>query len=122
MLIPIADVLDTIQRALVLLGSANNTTSETRREIALGAAHSLFRKYAKGDFSETGTDLFHEPFKEVLVQKVKTDSALSKAVSIANKSAGPKVIRNLIQPDFSREPGQSIQGLARQDLYSVRNS
>ena len=90
-LIPIADVLDTIQRALVLLGSANNTISETRHEIALGAAHSLFRKYAKGDFSETGTDLFGKAFKEVLVQKVDTDSALSKVVSIANKSAGPKV-------------------------------
>ena len=90
-LIPIADVLDTIQRALLLLGSANNTISETRREIALGDAHSSFRKYAKGDFNETGTDLFGEAFKEVLVQKVETDSALSKAVSIANKSAGPKV-------------------------------
>ena len=90
-LIPIADVLDTIQRALVLLGSANNTISETRHEIALGAAHSSFRKYAKGDFSETGTDLFGEVFKEVLVQKVETDLALSKAVSIANKSAGSKV-------------------------------
>ena len=90
-LIPIADVLDTIQRALVLLGSANNTISETRHEIALGAAHSSFRKYAKGDFSETGTDLFGEVFKEVLVQKVETDSALSKAVSIGKKSAEPKV-------------------------------
>ena len=68
-LIQIADVLDTIQRALVLLGSANNTVSETRRETALGAAHSSFRKYAKGDFSKTGTDLLGEPFKEVLVQK-----------------------------------------------------
>ena len=98
-LIPIADVLDTIQKALVLLGSANNTISETRREMALGAAHSSFRKYAKGDFSETGADLFGEAFKEVLVQKVETDSALSKAVSIANKSAGPKVFQ---RPQRSR--------------------
>ena len=90
-LIPIAEVLDTIQRALVLLGSANNTISETRCEIALGAAHSSFRKYAKGDFGEA--------FKEVLVQKVETDSALSKAVSIVNKSAGPKVCQ---RPQHSR--------------------
>ena len=98
-LIPIAEVLDTIQRALVLLGSANNTISETRREIALGAAHSSFRKYAKGDFSETGGNLFGEAFKEVLVQKVETDSALAKAVSIANKSSGPKVFQ---RPQRSR--------------------
>ena len=98
-LIPIAEVLDTIQRALVLLGSANNTISETRREIALGAAHSSFRKYAKGDFSETGGDLFGEAVKEVLVQKVETDSALAKAVSIANKSSGPKVFQ---RPQRSR--------------------
>ena len=62
-------MLDTIQRALVLLDSANNTISETRREIALGATHSSFKKYAKGDFSETEADHFGEAFKEVLVQR-----------------------------------------------------
>ena len=98
-LIPISEVLDTIQRALVLLGSANNTISETRHEIALGAAHSSFRKYAKGDFSKMGGDLFGEAFKEVLVQKVETDCALSKAVSIANKISAPKVFQ---RPQRSR--------------------
>ena len=122
-LIPIADVLDTIQRALLLLGSANNTISETRREIALGDAHSSFRKYAKGDFNETGTDLFGEAFKEVLVQKVETDSALSKAVSIANKSAGTKVYQKSQRGRIAESSGsfQSVDtgtGPARPFLHT----
>ena len=116
-LIPIAEVLDTIQRALVLLGSANNTISET---------HSSFRKYAKGDFSKTGGDIFGEAFKEVLVQKVETGSALSKAASIANKSR--RFFRDLNAAErpnpavfFFRGLGQSIRGLAWQDQLSVQN-
>ena len=74
-----------------------------------------------------GGDLFGEAFKEVLVQKVETDSALAKAVSTANKSSGPKVFQ---RPQcsraaesggfFFRGPGQSIRGLARQDQLSVQ--
>ena len=59
----------------------------------------VIQEVCKGVFSETGADLFGEAFKEVLVQKVETDSALSKAVSIANKSAEPKVYQ---RPQRSR--------------------
>ena len=59
----------------------------------------VIQEVCKGDFSETLADLFGEAFKEVLVQKVETDSALSKAVSIANKSAEPKVYQ---RPQRSR--------------------
>ena len=114
-LIPIAEVLDMIQRALVLLGSANNTISETRREIALGAAHSSFRKYAKGDFSEMGGDLFGVAFNELLVQKVETDSALAKAVSIANKSSGPKVFHRDLNAAERPNPAGFFQGAGSVD-------
>ena len=59
----------------------------------------VIQEVCEGDFSETGADLFGEAFREVLVQKVETDSALSKAVSIANKSAEPKVYQ---RPQRSR--------------------
>ena len=76
-LIPFPNVLDIIQKSIVLIGNANNLVSETRREVALDAIHSSLKKYAKGDFKDAGGDLFGEKFKEELV---KEDSALSKAV------------------------------------------
>lgn len=50
--IPVDDVLDFIQRALVLLGNANNQISEARRENALESVHQSLRKYAKGEFKD----------------------------------------------------------------------
>ena len=74
-LIPVPDVLDIIQRSIVLIGNANNLVSETRREVALDAIHSSLKKYAKGDF------------KDELVKKVEADSALSEAVRIVSWSS-----------------------------------
>ena len=51
-LIPVPEVLDIIQRNIVLIGNTNNLVSETRREVALDAAiHSSLKKYAKGDLA-----------------------------------------------------------------------
>lgn len=92
-LIPVSDVLDIIQRALVLLANANNTVSETRWEIALGSVHTSFKKYGKGEFDDAGADLFGEVFKGELVKKVEADAALSKVVNIANRSSSVKVFQ-----------------------------
>ena len=91
-LIPVPDVLDVIQRSLVLIGNANNLLAETRREVALDAVHPSLKKYAKGDFTEAGSDLFGEKFKEELVKKVEADTVLSKAVGIVSRSS--KVYRS----------------------------
>ena len=91
-LIPVPDVLDVIQRSLVLIGNANNLLAETRREVALDAVHPSLKKYAKGDFSEDGSDLFGEKFKEELVRKVEADTVLSKAVGIVSRNS--KVYRS----------------------------
>ena len=84
-MIPITEVLDVLQRSLVRLENANNLLSERRREIALDAVHPSLKKYAKGGFTEAGSDLFGEKFKEELVQKVEADGALSKAVGIVSR-------------------------------------
>ena len=90
--IPVSDVHDVVQRSLVLLGNANNLLSERRRELALEAVHPSLKKYAKDDFTQAGSDLFGEKFKEELVQKVEADGALSKAVRIVSR--GTKVYQN----------------------------
>ena len=86
-LIPVSDVLDIIQRSIVLIGNANNLVSETRREVALEAIHPSLKKYAKGDFKDAESDLFGEKFKDVLVKKVEADGALSKAVNIVSRGS-----------------------------------
>ena len=84
----VSDVLDIIQRSLVLLGNANNLILETRRETALESIHPSLKKYGKGDFSNSRCDLFGQEFKDGLVKKVEADAALSKAVSIVTRSVG----------------------------------
>ena len=60
--------------------------------MALEAVHPSLKKYAKGDFTQAGSDLFGGKFKEELVQKVEADGALSKAVRIVSR--GTKVYQN----------------------------
>ena len=107
--IPVVEVLDVIQRTLVLLGNANNLLSERRREVALDAVHPSLKRYAKGDFTEAGNDLFGEKFKEELVQKVEADGALSKAVRIVSRST--KVYQN-----------PHTQGKGKSPLFQSRTS
>ena len=45
----VSDVLDVIQRSLVLLGNANNLIAETRRETALESIHPSLKKCGKGE-------------------------------------------------------------------------
>ena len=59
-LIPVPEVLDIIQRSLVLIGNTNNVVSETRREIALDAIHSSLKKYAKGEIVRTLVPIYLE--------------------------------------------------------------
>ena len=82
--IHVSDVLETVQRSLLLLGNAKSLISKTRRETALESIHSSLKKYGKGEYTKAKADPFREELKDTLVKKVKADSALSKAVSIVS--------------------------------------
>ena len=68
--IHVSDILETIQRSLVLC-NANRPISETRREIALDP---YLKRYGKGEFAGAKADLFRQEFKDTLVKKVEADS------------------------------------------------
>jgi hypothetical protein len=123
-LILVPEVLDIIQRSIVLIGNTNNLVSETRREVALDAIHSSLKKYAKGDFQDAGSDLFGEKFKDELVKKVEADTALSKAVRIVSRSSkvyqGPQSQSKGKAPLFqdSRTSGYGTAFGRRQNPYT----
>ena len=79
-------VLDMIQRALVFLGNANNLINEKRRASILHSVDPKLTKYAKGDNSNTGKNLFGQSFMKEVVAQVEADTAICKASAIANKA------------------------------------
>ena len=103
-LIQVPVVLESIQRALVLLGNANHYISETRRTHILEAVDPKLTKYAKGDFSDSGKYLFGPSFQKEIVSQVEADTALSKAFAIVGRasSRGPKATKGPRQHQFFR--------------------
>lgn len=85
-----------------MLGNANNLVSESRREAILEAIQPSLKKYAKGDFTDAGGNLFGMKFKENLVQKVEADTALTKAARIASK--GSRIYQNPHPQQKGRKP------------------
>ena len=86
-LVPVVEVLDIIQRSLMLIGNTNNLVSEIRRDSVGCNSHSSLKKYAKGDFKDAGSNLFGEKFKDNLIKKVEADSVLLKAVRIVLRNS-----------------------------------
>ena len=74
----VPDLLEVLQRALVLLGIANHLISEMRRENALESIHPSLKKYGRGEFTQAKGALFGDVFKDELVKKVEADFSLSK--------------------------------------------
>ena len=109
--VPVADVMDILQRSLVLLGNANSLISETRRENVLESVHPSLKKYAKGDFAKAESTLFGEEFKDNLVKKVEADSAISKAVNIVNRctSSSAKLYQRPPRNDHSFHGSRASQ-------------
>ena len=74
--IEVTDILDIVQRTLVL-ENANSLISETRREIALESIHPSLKRYGKREFTKAKADLFGEEFKDknivskILIQPTK---------------------------------------------------
>lgn len=89
MLLPATEVLAVIQRSLCLIGNASGYISQTRRARILEAIEPSWGKFAKDEFKSSDT-LFGKDFQSSLTDKVETDVALSKAVSIMKRSQKSK--------------------------------
>jgi len=75
--INVLDVLDIMQRSIVLLGNANELLSRTT---LLQRAEDALAKYGQEPQPEAGEFLFGAEFTTKLKDKVETDSSLSKII------------------------------------------
>lgn len=81
-LVPVEDVLDTVQRTLSLLGNSVNYISQARRDLIISQLEfkkkglgKVMRKACKPDLGNTGSELFGEKFRKTL--KSKADSMVA---------------------------------------------
>ena len=89
-LIQVPIVLETLQRALVLLGNANSLFCERRRARILESIDPNLSKYAKGDFPDAEKHLFGPKFQKEIVSQVEADTALAKAANIISKASSDR--------------------------------
>ena len=83
--ISVHDVLEIIQRSLVLLGNANELLSQMRRKNLLQLADKSLAKYGQDSPSQAGEFLFGPEFTKHLQDKVESDSSLAKVVSATQR-------------------------------------
>ena len=105
----VSDILEVIQRTLVLLGNANNLISETRREVTLDSIHPPLKKYGKGEFSKAKSDFFGQDFKDGLVNSRSSNRALQKQPS-GNRFFGSRTSRYGAVSGRLYQPYRSFQG------------
>jgi hypothetical protein len=81
-LVPVEDVLDTVQRTLSCLGNSVNYISQARRDLIISQLEfkkkglgKVMRKACKPDLGNTGSELFGEKFRKTL--KSKADSMVA---------------------------------------------
>ena len=81
-LVPVDDIIDTIQRTLSLLGNSVHYISQARRDLVISQLEykkkglgKVMRKVCQSDLGNTGTELFGEKFRKSL--KSKADSMVA---------------------------------------------
>ena len=79
------DVLNVLQRTLVLLGNANDLVSQTRRCTILRAADRDLEKYGKESPSSSQDWLFGKEFFSQLKSEVETDKTLSQVIQLSQR-------------------------------------
>ena len=82
--INVHDVLEVVQRTLMLLGNANELVSQTRRCIILKCVDHNLEKYGKDPPTNNGDFLFGKEFCTQLKGKVESDKALTQVVNLSN--------------------------------------
>ena len=83
--ISVRDVLDIIQRSLVLMGNTNELLSQMRRMDILQLADKSLGKYGQDSPSQAGEFLFGPGFTKHLQDKVDSDASLAKVVSTSQR-------------------------------------
>ena len=86
MMLPATEVLADTQRSLCMNGKASEFISQARRAMILEPAWS---RYVKEDYTAEDTS-FSEDFQSSLTNKVESNAALSKVMSIGMKSQRSK--------------------------------
>ena len=79
------DVLDIIQRSLVLLGNANELLSQLRRTNILQLVDKSLVKYGQDSPSQAGEFLFGPEFTKHLKDQVESDTSLAQVVSASQR-------------------------------------
>ena len=83
--INVHDVLNVLQRTLVLLGNANELVSQTRRCNVLRAVDQGLEKYGKEPPSNNQEFLFGKEFCSQLKAQVESDKTLSQVVQLSHR-------------------------------------
>ena len=86
-LIQVPIVLETLQRALVLLGNVNSLFCEKCRSRILESIDPNLSKYARGGFPDAENHLFGPKFQKEIVSQVEADTALTKAAGIISRTS-----------------------------------
>ena len=107
--INVHDVLNIIQRTLVLMGTANELLSQARRCNILQRVDKTLEKYSKEPHSNSQEFLFGEEFCSQLKSKVESDTTLSQVISLLKR----------FQPygEQSRDSCQTTLGHSKQQFF-----
>ena len=83
------DVLLTVQRALVLLGSASHSISLERRRIAWARLNPKLKALATENYEKRETNLFGPTFMEKATKRVEANKALEKVTGSTPQAGAP---------------------------------
>ena len=89
MMVPAREVLAVLQHSLCLVANASEYVSQTRRMKILEAIDKSWDKFGTDEYRSSDT-LFGKEFQSSLTNRVEKDVALSKAVSIMERSQQDK--------------------------------
>ena len=84
-MINVHDMLNIIQRTLVLMGNANELLSQVRRCNILQCVEKTLENYGKEPRSNSREFLFGDEFCSQLQSKVESDITLSQVVSLSKR-------------------------------------
>ena len=79
---PVEDVLNIIQRTIVLIGYVNALTTQARQQTVLEAGGKEVAALMKNEMPQAGRHLFGDQFAATLTEKVKASTALRDAVRL----------------------------------------